>query len=303
MVSMEVGHGISSGVNSVANFFGCAGVKSRGRAGCMSEPQQADGDRVAQLLDEAEQKGVVALAVLMAADLCALGVGSHAVVDEAMWGTWMGLDASERDRLTKTAFERLAQRKLLDPPQLQDLVRAQDTIVSRVATPLSIVLAARNRPTVLITGRYADVESTVGPRVYGFGDISQPVRAFVLEMVGGERALGGLRAPPTPATPHGLDQLYLYSLANPAEAARALAGWAIAPTPRRRFRGHLARSIDVYRRLDGPLLRCEQLRTRGDGRRASVEHIGQDGSQHSLPDCDQDSLRALINQVLVSAAI
>jgi hypothetical protein len=126
----------------------------------------------------------------------------------------------------------------------------------------------------------------------------------VLEMVGGERSSGGLRASQKPATPYGLNQLYLYGLATPAEAARALAGWAIAPTPRRGLRGHhLARAVDVYRHLEGQPLQCERLRTRGDGQRASVERIGRDGTQRPLPDCDEDGLRALIAEMLVSAAV
>jgi hypothetical protein len=257
----------------------------------MTDPRQPDVDQARRLLAAAEQEGVALLPELLAVDLCVLGAALQAVFDEPVWRSWLALDDATREGFVLDALNGLAHRRLIDPPD------GQDVAALRVHAPLGLIMAARSRPAFVAVCSIGEVQRGA-PRMYGIAEHGQGLRAVLAEQVSAERiGLGtGHRERLCPAEDLAragdLNQIYKYALMSPGQAVQVLAGWLHpeggrgAPAPRR---------LDLYHRREGQPLTREQVTVMAGAGGDHIHHVAADG----VPRNPHQDLSALLADLLI----
>lgn len=267
------------------------------------DPRESDVAQAERLFALAERDGAVRLPDLLAVDLCALGVGGQALVDGPVLATWAGLDADARARLAVQALSGLALRGLLDPPDEQAASDTAETVSLRLRAPLSMILAARTRPTLLAVCTVPGQQQYAEPRLYGVGDAASPVRALVCEQATRDRVEFGtgerveLTDQQAVERAGELNQVFRFALFSAHRAGRVLASWAAAPVaaPNGQDPGSPpARVVEVYRNTEVTGLVRDRVQVQAGGGTMAVEVTRADGARQAAAHQDQDGLAALL---------
>jgi hypothetical protein len=246
--------------------------------------RRVDVEEAERLLTTAERAGLAPLPSLLAVDLCLFGGHRQALFDESALGTWAALTGEARKRFGGEALADLARRGLLSrEPSRGYGERA--TARYRLHPALAMVLSTRARPVWLAVCSVADTAIT-GPRLYGLGTSTEPLRAAVVEMPREQPSAA-------PAAPDlaDLGKVYDYALAGTPKAADLLAQWALLPA-----RGAI-RQVDVYHHPGGRPLSRLRVSVERDDYRARVS-VGERGAAQVLGDYDQSSLADHLQNVI-----
>lgn len=263
------------------------------------DPRADDVEQAGRLFALAERDGSVRLPDLLGVDLCALGYGGQSLVDGPLLTTWAGLAAQARSALAVEALTGLVARGLLDPPDDSGPAGARDgtgTVELGLRASLSMILAARTRPTLLATCTVPGRQQYAEPRLYGLGDEDVPVRALVAEQASRERVVFGtgerVELPPAEAVTRAgdLNQVFHYALFSPERAGRVLASWARADAVPED--AALPRTVDVYHHAEGGLTRDRVQVQRGAG--TMTVELSRDGGPPTLASGDPDGLAGLL---------
>ncbi len=250
----------------------------------ISDPRRADVEYSHQLIDAAQQSGLVALPSLTVDELLVLGAGEQAVLDETLLHAWERLPDERRFQLADDALAGLVERELLEPmPDESAAVAAshgsdaagpdgEDRVQMRMHPALATILLARTHPTwvglcSMQDGRRTDL------RMFGFGDTQDAYRAVVVETV--ERRSEEKQA--LDSSGDAAATSYCYRLASTAVAAALLADWAVAPRASADRAGRparVARLIDLFARRDGEQLIRRRTETYPDGQGAAYVVTG-----------------------------
>lgn len=210
-----------------------------------------------QLLDRLGDKGFADLTVLAGADLCVLGGPKHPLFWEPLARAWLEQGPRDLERLMQSRTASLVDRGLLE--------HAGDPGTYSLDPRLGIALAARCRPTFIITVHYTPAVPPLN--LFALGDEAVPVRGIVVESPGGNPA-----APDEPPAGGPLGVLFTYLLVTAENAAEFLASWTIRPAPAKRpFRGQPARMVSLFRPSGDPGSAGCHLAVRGDGTTARVD--------------------------------
>ena len=267
---------------------------------CTTDPRQADVDYARQLLDAAEQSGLVALPSLTVHELLILGAADQTIQDATISGAWEGVPDQRRYQLADAVIAGLAERGLLEPVQAEspavaapngsDPLHGANERRMRIHPALATILLARTFPTWVALCSTKDGRRT-DLRMFGLGDTQDPYRGAVVETLE--------HAPSKKLTPDTSDKAavtsYHYRLASTAAAATLLADWAIslpdadpADEP-----AQAERLIDLFvHRDDEPLLRW-RIEVRPDQQGIAHVRAGEQIEPH-----DRDSLTELLRRVV-----
>lgn len=221
-------------------------------------------DYARQLLDAAQQSGLVSLPSLTLDELFVLGASGQAIVDDAILNAWKGLPEERRYQIADETIEGLVDRRLLDPvltePGALAASSGSDASDSEVGQrmlmhpALAIIQLARTLPTWIGLCSIQDVQHT-DLRMYGLGDMEDAYRGVVVETL--ERPS---EEEPSPDAPAGVAAAsYRYGLASTSAAATLLADWAVSAQPESgptSESAQVTRFIDLFVHLEGePLIR------------------------------------------------
>ena len=232
-----------------------------------SDARQQDVAAVRAALDHAATSGQTAkLAMMTAAELCALGALSHPVIDARTLSWW---DAREdRETLARDAYGYLARRELIDPE------------TGRVSPALGLILAGRSRPAFIMISRETPVAEPNMLRVYGIAEDPGVLRAVLVEA-----------ALPTSADWAG--PIYEYVLTGTAQAGQKLADWAAAGKNR---------TLDLYLPGKGTDLPAERIVvTPARRHHLRVERQTPSVMTPESLTCDQEALAGLLAGIMTGA--
>ena len=263
--------------------------------------RQADVDYARQLLDGAEQSGLVALPTLTVDELLILGAADQAIQDATISRAWEGLPDQRRYQLADAAIAGLVERGLLDSATAESCAVAASSGSNpphgtgeermRVHPALATILLARTFPTWVALCSTQDGRRT-DLRMFGLGDTQNPYRGVVVET---------LEHTPPQELPADISDMaaatsYHYRLASTAAAATLLADWAIAMDATAHLANEPARAerlIDLFVHRDGePLLRW-RIQAHLDRQGNAYVRTGQQHEPH-----DRDSLTELLRRVV-----
>ncbi|HEU5427052.1 MAG TPA: hypothetical protein VFU74_09265 [Actinocrinis sp.] len=266
----------------------------------VADPRRADVEYTRQLLDAAQQSGLVALPDLTVNELLVLGAGEQAVLDEALVHAWEGLPDELRYQRAEATIAGLVERGLLEPvpaesaalaaPDGADPSPGADEQHMRMHPALATILLARTFPTWIGLCSIQDGQRT-DLRMYGLGDLEDAYRGVVVETLE--------PAPSKKLTPDTSDNVaatsYHYRLASISAAATLLANWAIslpdadpADEP-----AQAERLIDLFVHRDGePLLRW-RIQVRPDQQGIAHVRTGEQYEPHA-----RDSLIELLYRLV-----
>ena len=153
-----------------------AGAKSTDWQAEAAVAQRTEAAR--RLFEEAQETGSVSLVVLSAMQRWVLGGAQQVLIEEAVAKSWNSLGRWNQRKIAEHNISSLLKRGLL----LEKPTGTEEPTTSScsVAPELGIVLAARCRPTFVLT------HETVGRavrsvRYFGLGDDQEPVRGIVEE--------------------------------------------------------------------------------------------------------------------------
>jgi hypothetical protein len=151
----------------------------------IGDGRAGDVARAGTLVRTAERDRVVALPELSAAELYMLCDGRQVLIEDCEYAWWYSLPPGRRDKLAAAAASLLAFRKLLRPPEASQERDPSDeqTTALEMAPDLSLVITARQQPTVLAVGTVTGNASGGAPRMYGLGEPDGRLRAVVAEQV------------------------------------------------------------------------------------------------------------------------
>jgi hypothetical protein len=232
-----------------------------------SDSRQQDVAAVRAALDRAATSGkTTKLAMMTAAELCALGALSHPLIDAAALSWW---DAqADQEQVSRAAYGYLAHRKLIDPE------------TGRISPPLGLILAGRSRPAFIMLSREHPAAEPNMLHVYGIAEDPGVLRAVLVEVA-------------LPTSVEWAGPAYEYALAGTAQAGRKLAEWAAAGK---------RRTLDLYLPGRGTILPAERIvvtparhpNLRVERQTPSAE------TPESLP-CDMESLADVLAGVMMGA--
>ena len=170
--------------------------------------------------------------------------------------------------------------------------RCSSSSLRRSASTCSMIVAARQRPAVVVVGSLADGSADGAPRMYGLADAGQPPRALISDVT-------------SPASQPAFGPLHHFSLMSPFRAGRVLALWATAPGKS----GFLSRKkdqtkiIDLYHNRPGEQLTRDRLTVLpGESGQFQVSRQSP-GTEPTMPVThDLDQLADLLTAMLTGAA-
>lgn len=210
-------------------------------------------DAVRDLIARAQQDGGVRLTALSAIDLCVLGGPMHPYFDEPTARAWLQLSDRRRRKAIDSATSDLVRRGLLT-----DGPAEAEAATYSMSPELGVVLAARTRPTFIITNEVSGARF-FQPTLFALGDAADPVRGIVVESPAGI----------TEANLHDpLSAHYAYALLSIPAAAQFLAEWALRPV--RDVPADAARVVTRLHPQDGDGRIGCRLSVRGNGTTAQV---------------------------------
>lgn len=267
-----------------------------------NDPRRADVEYARQLLDAAQESGLVALPSLTVDELLVLGAGEQAVLDETILRAWDGLPDERRFQLADETIAGLVERGLLEPAPNESIAVAashgsdasdgEDEERMRTHPALATILLARTFPTWLALCSTQGARHT-GLRMFGLGDVQDSYRGVVVETP--ERTPG--RKPSTHSSGQVPAASYQYRLASTVAAATLLAGWAIsshAAVDVEEEPEQSERLIDLFVHRDGePLIRRRIQICRDQQGNA---YVGTGPQQHQRH--DRDSLTELLHSAV-----
>jgi len=239
-----------------------------------------------RLIESAAADGAAALPALSAAELRVLCGDHQALAEQVEQLWWATLEEPARRELTGAVLDFLVFRGLLRAPQDDETSNGPSegrAVAYPVVPALAIVVAARQRPTVLAVGTGPDGSTMGTPRMYGLGDQERPLRAVVAEQVTAE-----VREPFGP--------LHRFVLLSPERAASALASWSAA-SPEADADGR-SREVAVYRHREGEELTRDVVTVAASPGGLAVTRR-RPGAEAGAPvQCDQPELARLIAGIL-----
>jgi hypothetical protein len=267
------------------------------RKGADTDPRTGDAEEAERLLAQADTDGVAPLPALTAAELWVLCGTDQVLADEAEREWWSRKTDEQRRAIATSIADLLGERKLIrDADPSQGDLPARLRMVPRLA----MIVAARQRPSVVALGIRADGSVNGTPRMFGLARDGQTLRAVVGEYIG--------QPMPKPVGPV-LGPEHKFSLLSGSRAGHVLAVWASTSGTRMGVRGRISRAqggktrvIDVFRHQADQLLKRERLCVAGASEpfRVSQQRTGAD-PEPDIP-CTRDELARLVGQILTEAA-
>jgi hypothetical protein len=242
---------------------------------------------------------VAPLPPLSAAELWVLCGTDQVLADEAELSWWNRKTEAQRRAMATSIPDLLRERKLIGDAN-SDQGAAGDPARLPMSPALAMVVAARQRPSVVAVGIRADGSTNGTPRMFGLATDGRPLRAVVGEYIGD----------PMPR-PYGpvLGPQHKFSLLSAARAGHVLAVWAgnsgIRPGVRGRMRGlgpGKTRVIDVFRYSRGQPPSPERVSVTGAGEPLEVSRQCQGTEPESPVPCTRDELARLLTDVLTRAS-
>jgi hypothetical protein len=255
-----------------------------------------DVNEAERLLAQADSDGVAPLPALTAAELWVLCDTDQVLADEAEREWWNRKTEEQRQAMATSIADLLGERKLIgdtDPSQGADVPARL-----RMTPRLAMIVAARQRPSVVAIGIRADGSVNGTPRMFGLAWDGQPLRAVVGEYIG----------PPMPK-PVGpvLGPEHKFSLLSGARAGHVLAVWASTSGTQMGVRGRISRAqggktrvIDVLRHQADQLHTGERVCVAGASEpfRLSRQRAGAE-PEPAIP-CTRDELARLLTEILTA---
>jgi hypothetical protein len=251
-----------------------------------ADPYAAEVQAVLDSVDVEEQVELTALSML---DLCALGAPSQVLFHPAVAKLWLSRSQEARDKMAQDMLASLAERGLLFGSPDSSL--APGVRQYRFHPTLGIIMAARSRPSFVVTCEVEKHPNMREPSFFALGDQNSPVRAIVVEWPrpapeGRAKALARMG-------PFGW--LSSYALLTRARAASGLAEWAMLPTPKPRIGKPPARTITMFRHNAGHDAIGLRLAVYGDGTHAQLVTQESAGSIDVPSVCERQELADLLN--------
>jgi hypothetical protein len=247
---------------------------------------------------------VAPLPALTAAELWVLCGTDQVLADEAERQWWSRKTEEQRRAMATSIADLLGERKLIrntDPSQGADV-----PALLQMAPRLAMIIAARQRPSVVALGIRADGSVNGTPRMFGLAQDGQPLRAVIGEYIG--------QPMPKPVGPV-LGPEHKFSLLSGARAGHVLAVWASTSGTRMGVRGRISRAqggktrvINVFRHQADRLLSPERVCVAGASEPFCVsrQRTGGEPEPAIEPDpaipCTRDELARLLTQILTAAS-
>ena len=226
-----------------------------------------------------DSEGHVNLPILTGADLCLLAGPRHPFCWEPLAAAWLSLAAQDRDGHIRARTRRMVEDGRLAETGVGD----GGALGARyaVSPELGILLAARNRPTFVITSHFSARQAPLS--LFAVGDEAEPVRGVVMAV------------PVTPAVRAGagvnpslIAGVFDHLLTTPARAAEFLADRVIRPAPAdSEFQERPHRLVTLFRSCD-VLRPAARLSVLGNGSTARVTGAGLSG------EFDREMLRTVL---------
>ena len=261
----------------------------------MADPRAADVAEADRLLAAAADEGVARLPVLSTGELWVLCGDQQVLADEAEARWWTSMSEPERAKYAAMIIDFLLDRGLLRRPDATDPGPAAGGPELPMAPELAMIVAARQRPAVVVVGSLADGSAGEAPRMYGLADAGQPPRVLIGDVN-------------SPASQPAFGPLHHFSLMSPVLAGRVLALWATAPGAPGKG-GFLSRKkdrtkiVDLYHNRPGEQLTRDRLTVLpGESGQFQVSRQSP-GTEPTMPVThDLDQLADLLTAMLTGAA-
>lgn len=209
----------------------------------MTDPRAGDVAVAERLLEQAAGDGIAKLPVLSAAELWVLCGDQQVLADEGEARWWTTLPEADREKYATAMVDFLVHRQLIRIPD-----EPGSTSLPMTAE-LAMIVAARQRPAVVVVGKKEGGSTDQAPRMYGLAEIGRSPRAVVCEAV-------------FPPKEEAFGPMHHFSLIGAERAGTILAAWATAKSSS----GFLSRKpresrrvIDVYHHRTGEDLTRTQL--------------------------------------------
>jgi hypothetical protein len=219
----------------------------------LTDPRAGDVAVAERLLDQAAGDGIAKLPVLSAAELWVLCGDQQVLADEAEAQWWTAMPEADREKYATAMADFMVHRQLIRLPDEPDSTEMPMT------AELAMIVAARQRPAVVVACTKAEGSENQAPRMYGLAPTGESPRAVILEVV-------------FPPKDDAFGPMHHFSLVGAERAGTILAAWAAAQAKT----GFLSRKpkashgvIDVYHRRSGEDLARTRLEVDAAG--ATVE--------------------------------